>query len=51
VLRGLPADDLVWLEVKAAEDAALKAKPDEIRDRRAAFEARNQRAREAASDD
>lgn len=49
LLRGLPADDLVWLDVKAAEEAALRAKPDEIRDRRAAFEARNQRAREAGS--
>lgn len=48
-LRGLPTDAPVWLDVRAAEEAAAKSEPDEIRDRQAAFEARNQRAREAAS--
>lgn len=47
LLRGLPPDSPVWLEVRAAEEEAAKVKADDIRDRQTAFEARNERAREA----
>lgn len=48
LVKGIPADDPLWVEWRAANAAAQKAKPDLIRDRKAAFEARNRRAREVA---
>lgn len=48
LLQAIPGDDPLWVEVREAEAAEQKAKPDLIRDRQAAFEARNQRAREVA---
>jgi len=48
LIRALPYDDPLQAELRAAEAEAQKPKPDLIRDRKAAFEARNQRAREVA---
>jgi hypothetical protein len=47
LLQGIPADDPLWVEYRAAEDAKLTT-PDRIRDRQAAFEARNRRAQEVS---
>jgi hypothetical protein len=44
LLRALPGDALWRLEMQAAIEDAKKPQPDEIRDRKAAFEARNRRA-------
>jgi hypothetical protein len=48
LIQALPDDALVRREVRAEIEAAKKPKPDEIRDRAAAWEARNRRAREAS---
>lgn len=46
LLRAIPEDDPLWVEVREAEAKAQRPKPDQIRDRQAAFEARNRRAQE-----
>ena len=46
LLRAMPDDALWRLELRAEIEAAQKATPDRIRDRKAAFEARNRRAME-----
>jgi hypothetical protein len=48
LLRAMPDDPLWRLELRAEVEAAKKPKPDLIRDRQAAWEARNRRAREVS---
>jgi hypothetical protein len=50
LIRALPHDAPLWPELEAAEAEARKAKPDAIRERQAAWEARNQRRLKEASD-
>ena len=51
LIRAIPEDDPLKLELRAAEAAERKPKPDQIRDRQAAFEARNRRQAEAGVSD
>lgn len=41
LIKALPYDAPLWESMRAAEEAAKVAKPDEIRSRQAAWEARN----------